>query len=167
MLRLRPDAPENGATGGSADNFNTTLSNIQIATPQVTVGYSSSSLEDSREGSSVDSADSSSVGGDQLVMRPGLDDPAAVHHDDPVAGGGLGEAVGDDQPGAPGQSGVGGPVEEPGVGRTGLSGRLIQDRQLRVSQQDASQRDLLRLRRRQLPTGSTHHGVQTLGQQVQ
>lgn len=59
MLRLRPDAPENGATGGSAANFNTTLSNIQIATPQVTVGYSSSSLEGSREASSVDS---SSVG---------------------------------------------------------------------------------------------------------
>lgn len=67
MLRLRPDAPENGATGGSADNFNTTLSNIQIATPQVTVGYSSSSLEDSREGSSVDSADSSSVGSSDTI----------------------------------------------------------------------------------------------------
>lgn len=75
-----------------------------------------------------------------------LDDPPAVEHDDAVARDRLAEPVGDDDGGATADRAGGGPVEQGGVAGIGFGGGLIEDRQTRVVQQHAREREVLGIR---------------------
>src|ERR1700741_455931 len=71
------------------------------------------------------------AGPDQLVVRPGLDGPAALEHEHPVGELGLGQPVRDDQRGAAGGRGASGPFQQAGARAAGLRGGLVEDREPR------------------------------------
>ena len=62
---------------------------------------------------------------------------------------GLREPVGDDQRGAAVEDALRGRLEGPGSGAAGFGTGLVEDRDRRVVQREAGERDLLRLRRRE------------------
>lgn len=100
-------------------------------------------------------------------MGAGLGDPAVVHHDNQVACGSLGEPVGDDQSRAAGQGSVGGPVEQSGVGGSGLGGGLVEDGEVWVGEDDPGQGNLLRLGCGQVPAAGAELGVEAVREQCE
>ena len=89
-----------------------------------------------------------------------LHDAPGVEHDDPVGARGLREAVRDDQGRAALQDGVRGAFQRAGAGAARFRRGLVEHGDLRVLQVQAGERELLRLRGRELHAAEADHGVQ-------
>lgn len=103
-----------------------------------------------------------SARGDELLGRAALDDPARLHHEDPVALHGLGEPVRDDERGpVPDQCG-GGDVQAPVPVPVGRG--LVQDDQRGIGEIEPAQREMLHGRGPERVTAGSDGGVQPVGQ---
>ena len=87
----------------------------------------------------------------QLVVGPGLLDPAGVQDDDPVGGPGRLQPVGDDDRGPPARHPRMAAATRASVGQVEVRRRLVEQQDGRVDQLGAGQRDQLALAGRQRP----------------
>ena len=100
-------------------------------------------------------------------MRASFDDPALVHHHDPVSLAHGRQSVGDDQRGAAGHQPVQRILHQPFAFGIERAGCLIQQQDRRIAQQRAGNRHALALAARQARTAFTQLGIQALGQFAQ
>ena len=98
---------------------------------------------------------------DQLVVAAELDDPAVDDHRDPVGVVGGVEAVGDRDDGAALEQGVHRALERARGARVDQRGRLVEHQRVGVGDDQAGQRDLLRLGGRQRLVAGADLGVET------
>jgi len=99
-------------------------------------------------------------------VRAGFDDPAVVHHQDPVGGRRLAQPMRHHQSGPVAEHRCGGRVQAAGSGGPGLGRGLVEDHHVRVGQLDAGQRDHLALHGVERMSALADEGVDAVGQVV-
>ena len=99
-------------------------------------------------------------------MGAGLDDPAVLHHEDAVRRPRLREPVGHHERRAVGERRAGRVLERPRARAAGLGGRLVEDGDARIAQDEPCEGELLRLGRVEGMPADPDHGLQPVGQPV-
>ena len=102
--------------------------------------------------------------GDQLGMRPALDDPAALVDEDPVGAQDRGQSVGDGDRGPALHQALEGGLDEPLRDSVERRGRLVEDQDPRVLEQHPGDRQALLLAARQLVAALADERVVALGE---
>jgi hypothetical protein len=95
-------------------------------------------------------------------MRTRLNDPTMLEYDDPVRLLCLSKPVRNDQRRPTGGRCHARPLQLTGTRTTGLSGRLVQYCDRRISKHQTGEGDLLSLRTGQLVTALAHNGLHTV-----
>ena len=121
-------------------------------------------LHDGLVGGGVEELPERPVLGGEAVTRALLDDAARLEHGDLLGALGRGEAVGHEDPGAPGDEAVGGADDARLGDRIHAGRRLVEDDDADVAHEQPGEGDELLLAGRQAGAAGTEDGVETVGQ---